>query len=445
MVEEKVTVLPSPDDLEVARLGEARIPSPLPGVSTPFLDDSSGVLASSEAGDAEARRGRGEPLPSFEAAGPRNDLFFDPDTSGCGIVTCGGLCPGLNDVIRSLFMTARHQYGVRRILGFRYGYAGLSAKSSYAEPLFLESETLGRVHRQGGTLLGSSRGSQDPGDMVDTLVAWKIGILFAVGGDGTLRGASALCREIERRGLKISVVAVPKTIDNDLMWTQRTFGLSTAVEAAQLPIAAAHNEAKGAWNGVGLVKLMGRHAGFIAANATLASGDVNYCLVPEVPFSLEGENGFLSLLEQRLKKRRHAVVVAAEGAGQDLVEKSGDTETDASGNVRLKDIGVFLKEKIEAYLASRDMDHTVKYIDPSYTIRSLPANSMDSAFCQVLGQHAVHAAMAGRTEMMVGYWNHRFTHVPLHLAVAARKELDPRGEIWQRVLQTTGQPAIMTG
>jgi len=445
MAEERSVALPAPDELEVARLGEARISSPLRGISAPFVNDSSRVLACNDAAEVEARRAKGEPLAAFESAGPRGELFFDPDSTGCGIVTCGGLCPGLNDVIRSLFMTAHHQYGIRRVLGFRYGYAGLSAKSSYAEPLFLESETVGRVHRHGGTLLGSSRGAQDPADMVDTLVAWKIGILFAVGGDGTLRGASALCQEIERRGLKISVIAIPKTIDNDLMWTQRTFGLATAVEAAQAPIAAAHNEATGAWNGVGVVKLMGRHAGFIAANATLASGDVNYCLVPEVRFSLEGEGGLLSVLEQRLKKRRHAVLVVAEGAGQELVEEAGETETDASGNLRLKDIGVFLKEKIEEHLASRQMDHTVKYIDPSYTIRSLPANSMDSAFCQVLGQHAVHAGMAGRTDMMVGFWSHRFTHVPLHLVVSARKEMDPSGEIWQRVLQTTGQPAHMMG
>jgi len=445
MVEERPVALPAPDELEVARLGEVRVPSPLRGMSAPFVDDSSKVLAYSEAADVEARQSRGEPLAAFESAGPRGELYFDPDSTGCGIVTCGGLCPGLNDVIRSVFMTAHHQYGVRRVLGFRYGYAGLSTKNSYAAPLFLDSETVGRVHRHGGTLLGSSRGAQDRGDMVDTLVAWKIGILFVVGGDGTLRGASALCDEIERRGLKISVIAIPKTIDNDLMWTQQTFGLATAVEAAQAPIAAAHNEAKGAWNGVGLVKLMGRHAGFIAANATLASGDVNYCLVPEVPFALAGEGGFLSVLEQRLKKRRHAVVVVAEGAGQDLVESAGDKEIDASGNARLKDVGVFLKEKIEEHLASRSMEHTVKYIDPSYTIRSLPANSMDSAFCQVLGQHAVHAGMAGRTDMMVGFWNHRFTHVPLHLAVSARKELDPRGDTWQRVLQTTGQPAHMMG
>jgi 6-phosphofructokinase 1 len=444
MVEERISDFPAPEELVVARLGEAEFPSSLSERDAPFVNDASRVLACSDAGEIEERNSRGEPLLAFESAGPRGKIFFDPETTGCGVVTCGGLCPGLNDVIRSLFMTARHHYGVRRILGFRYGFAGLSS-NSFAEPMFLESETVGRVHRQGGTLLGSSRGGQDPGDMVDHLVSWKINILFAVGGDGTLRGASALVDEIERRDLKIAVIGVPKTIDNDLMWTERTFGLATAVEAAQLPIAAAHNEAKGAWNGVGLVKLMGRHAGFIAANATLASGDVNFCLVPEVPFSLDGESGFLNQLERRLKKRHHAVVVVAEGVGQELVERSGATATDASGNVRLEDIGVFLKNKIEAHLASRGMDHTVKYIDPSYTIRSLPANSMDSAFCQVLGQHAVHAGMAGRTNMMVGFWNHRFTHVPLPLAVSARKRVDPRGEIWQRVLQTTGQPASMSG
>jgi len=266
-----------------------------------------------------------------------------------------------------------------------------------------------------------------------------------VGGDGTLRGASALAREIAARNLKISIIGVPKTIDNDLRWIARSFGFETAVSEAQRVLDAAHTEAKAAWNGVGLVKLMGRHSGFIAASAALTTADVDFCLVPEDPFTLEGKGGLLDMLKKRLEKYHHAVVVVAEGAGQDLVLQDGEQQRDASGNVKLKDIGLFLKEKIIRHLEFQGIDFTVKYIDPSYTIRSLPANSFDSAFCLVLGQHAVHAGMTGCTDMMLGFWNQRFTHVPLSAVVGGRKQLDPRGEIWQRVLDLTLQPGSMIG
>jgi 6-phosphofructokinase 1 len=333
-------------------------------------------------------------------------------------------------------------YGVHRILGFRYGYAGLSAKSDH-EPLVLTPSVVENIHQQGGTLLGSSRGHQDPADMVDQLVRRGVGLLFTIGGDGTLRGAHAIVNEITRRGLPIAVIGVPKTIDNDLDWIERSFGFATAVDEARKAIVGAHAEARGAWDGIGLVKLMGRQSGFIAAHASLANSDVNFCLVPEVPLSLEGPKGFLNALERRLNEKHHAVVVVAEGVGQDLLQDPKHLEHDPSGNVRLKDIGLFLHEKIEAYFADRGRDMTIKYIDPSYIIRSLPANSLDSEFCLMLGQHAVHAGLAGRTNMMIGYWNQRFTHVPIPLAVASRKVLDPNGETWQCVLESTGQPARM--
>lgn len=276
--------------------------------------------------------------------------------------------------------------------------------------------------------------------MVDTLMAHRVSVLFAIGGDGTLRGASALHAEIARRGLTIGVIGVPKTIDNDLEWIDRSFGFATAVDEAQRTLVAAHQEARGAWNGIGLVKLMGREAGFIAAHATLANCDVNFCLVPEVPFALEGRNGFLRALERRLDEKHHAVIVVAEGAGQQLIQQAGDVQRDESGNIRLKDIGVFLKDHMGRYLKERKGRSTIKYIDPSYSIRSLPANSIDAEFCLVLGQHAVHAGMAGRTNIIVGYWNQRFTHVPIPLVVSARRQLDPSGDTWQRVLEATGQP-----
>ena len=395
------------------------------------MEDGSGVLLASMLDELQ------DPPATFELAGPRRMIFFNPAEIACGIVTCGGLCPGLNDVIRSVVMTLSYSYGVGRIYGFRYGYAGLAA-SQGIEPLILTPEVVQDIHDDGGTLLGSSRGPQEPGDMIERLVQLGVRILFAVGGDGTLRGASALAQELHMRNLPISVIGIPKTIDNDIEWIERSFGVATAVEEATRALEAAHTEARGAYNGIGLVKLMGRHSGFITAHATLANADVNFCLIPEVPFSLEG---FLAALEERLRTRRHTVIALAEGAGQDLVE--GETAKDASGNVKLKDIGLFLKEAIARHFDRKGMETTIKYIDPSYIIRSVPANAVDSEYCLALGQHAVHAGMSGRTNMMVGYWNQHFTHVPLAMATEKRKQIDPQSELWQQVLGATGQPKGM--
>ena len=429
--------LPTVEQLKISRLGDGQIPSPLAKGGEIFADDEARVLVPSELAQLEGRDG--DP-PTFEMAGPRRQIFFDPETLGCGILTCGGLCPGLNDVIRSLVLTLRWGYGVKRILGFRYGYNGLTRKPR-AAPVELTREAVDHIHQEGGTVLGSSRGPQDVAEMVGVLVERDIRLLFTIGGDGTLRGAAAIADEVRRRGLDIAVVGIPKTIDNDLSWIERSFGFATAVEEASRAIAAAHTEARGAWNGVGLVKLMGRHSGFIAAHATLSNSDVNFCWVPEVPLRLDA---FLAALAQRLEDRHHAVVVVAEGAGQDLLEEDADgTVRDASGNVQLGDIGPFLKAKIKRFFAERGQPMSIKYIDPSYIIRSLPANSIDSEYCLLLGQHAVHAGMSGRTGMMVGYWNQRFTHVPLRLAAGQRKQIDPDANVWQRVLGATGQPRSM--
>lgn len=426
-------------DLDIERLGPCQIDSPLGADHEGFGAQHRRILVGSlyePPTEAEGRTAE-DPVASFEAAGPRAKIFHSPAQLTCGIVTCGGLCPGLNDVIRSIVLTSSHRYGVRRIVGFRYGYDGLSAQPK-AIPMELTPDLVRDIHQKGGTVLGSSRGPQDVSAMVDTLVAQDVGLLFAIGGDGTLRGASALCREIARRQLPIGIIGIPKTIDNDIDFIQRSFGFTTAVEAAQAALEAAHIEAQGAWNGIGLVQLMGRHSGFIAAHASLANGDINFCLVPEQPFGLEGPHGLLALLERRLLARQHAVIVVAEGAGQDLMARAD--ERDPSGNLRLQPIGEFLKRRINGYFQQRGMDTTLKLIDPSYTIRSLRAGALDSAFGLLLGQHAVHAGMAGRTNMVVGYWNQHFTHLPIGLAVARRKQLDPGGELWQRVLGSSGQP-----
>ena len=432
--------LPKQDDCEVVRLGECRYRSPAEARGFPFLDDRDRVLLSPDLTVLRPYLDANESPPTFESAGPRRRIFFQPDGLTCGIVTCGGLCPGLNDVIRSIVMTLYYVYGVRRIIGFRYGYAGLSGKP-VEPPLMLAPDSVDRIHDDGGTLLGSSRGEQPVVEMVDTLVNWDVSILFTIGGDGTQRGAHQIAGEIRKRNMPISVIGIPKTIDNDLQWIDRSFGFLTAVEESRPAVLAAHAEAKGVHNGVGLVKLMGRHSGFIALNVSLANPDVNFCLVPEVPFPLSGDGGFLEALADRLRRRRHAVIVVAEGAGQELLQDSGQTEKDESGNVKLKDVGVFLKNEIARYCAGIGLDAGIKYIDPSYTIRSQPANSNDSAYCLILGQNAVHAGMAGRTDMVVGFTNGHFTHLPIPLVTGSRKQIDPRGEAWQYLLQMTGQPS----
>jgi 6-phosphofructokinase 1 len=422
-------------DFTIARLGECRIQSPMSGIR--FTGEEERVLYHSTLEGAKAWLDKGAALPAMESAGPRRRLFFDPEKLACGIVTCGGLCPGLNDVIRAIVRSLRLHYGVNKVYGFRFGYEGLVRRIGH-EPLELTPESVHRIHESGGSILGSSRGHQDAAEMVDYLKDLGVGILFTIGGDGTLRGAQKIGEEAARRGLKIGVIGVPKTIDNDISFVQRTFGFETAVTEARRVTLAVNAEAEAARNGIGLVKLMGRDSGFIAAYSALVNDHVNFCLVPEVPFSLEG---FLSALQQRLERRRHAVIVVAEGAGQDLMPKSQDR--DASGNVKYGDIGVVLRDAISNHFKQIGMAITLRYIDPGYTVRSVPATPHDSAYCLLLAQSGVHAGLSGRTNMVVSFWNHQFTHVPIPLAVSERKKIDPEGALWNSVVTSTGQPRDM--
>jgi 6-phosphofructokinase 1 len=422
-------------DFTIARLGECRIESPISGVR--FTRDDERVLYHSTLEGIRAWLDRGAAPPAMESAGPRQKLFFDPAKLACGIVTCGGLCPGVNDVIRAVVLSLHHQYDVNKVFGFRFGYEGLVRRLGH-DPLELTPESVHRIHESGGSILGSSRGPQDAADMVEYLKDLGVGILFAIGGDGTLRGAQKIGEEAARRGLKISVIGIPKTIDNDISFVHRTFGFETAVAEARRATYAANVEAEAARNGIGLVKLMGRDSGFIAAYSALVNPQVNFCLVPEVPFILQG---FLSALQQRIERRNHATIVVAEGAGQDLMATS--QERDASGNVKHGDIGLFLRNAIHDHFKRTGTAVTVKYIDPGYTIRSMPAIAHDSAFCLLLGQGAVHAGLSGRTNMVVSFWNHQFTHLPIDLAVSERKKIDPGGTLWNSVVTSTGQPREM--
>jgi 6-phosphofructokinase 1 len=418
--------------LTIDRLGAATVGSPMKLAR--FTPDAEAVIYETDPHLIGAEITAGRTLAAFEAAGPRERLYFNPNGLRAGIVTCGGLCPGINDVIRAIVLSLYHHYGIETIYGFRYGYEGLNPDIGLA-PLELTPARVEAIGELGGTILGTSRGNQDIGRMVDTLMAMGVSILFTIGGDGTLRGAGAIAAEVARRGLSIAVVGLPKTIDNDISLIERSFGFVTATSEARRAIQAAHNEAIAARNGIGLVKLMGRESGFIAAYSALADSQVNFCLVPESPFTLEA---LLPALRQRLSERGHAVIAVAEGAGQDLLGRSA--ARDASGNVKFGDIGLYLKEAITSYCAELDMPISLKYIDPSYTIRSLPANAYDSAYCLLLGFNAVHAAMSGRTNMVVGYWNNHYTHVPIPAAVSRRKRIDTSDWLWTSVLMATGQP-----
>lgn len=415
--------------MEVTTLGEAKFKSPLrrsvgDGARIPYE-----IVRDPGAPPGESLE--------FELAGPRAKLFFEPQTVRAGIVTCGGLCPGLNNVIRSIFLELHHSYGVKEVLGFRDGYKGLDP-SRCREPLKLTTDLVDDIHQEGGTLLGTSRGPVDTDIAVDNLIRLGVNMLFTVGGDGTQRGGNDLFQEARRRGHPLAVVGVPKTIDNDVAFVARTFGFLTAIEEAAKVLKCAHTEAHSTPNGIALVKLMGRHAGFIAAGATIACQDVNFCLVPEIPFRLDGAGGFLGALKRRLLARSHALIVVAEGAGQDLLEDAGGK--DASGNVKLADIGLFLRERIGAYLKAAGVDAPIRYFDPSYIIRSVCADSEDAILCDQYARNAVHAAMAGKTGVVVGCLHDRFIHIPIEMLARQKKRVDPDGPLWHAVLATTGQP-----
>jgi len=430
---------------DIISLGEAKIPSPVQnrakganGIT--FVSDNERVVIDVQEMSLVQQIKQGQRPDCFELAGPRANIFFDPSKLRCALVTCGGLCPGLNDIIRSIVLELHWGYGVRNIYGIRYGLEGFIPKFGH-NIVDLTPDYVVNIHERGGSVLGSSRGPQNVDEIVDCLERMNVGILFMIGGDGTLMAATHIASAISQRKLKIGVVGVPKTIDNDIHLVSRSFGFDTAVDVATRAIMSAHNEAEGYPNGIGLLKLMGRHSGFIAATATLAQQDVNFVLIPEVNFDLDGPNGFLSALEKRLASRGHAVIVVAEGAGQKFFENA-QTERDASGNIKLNDIGIYLKDSIISFFDAKGIDISIKYIDPSYMIRSLPANANDRVFCNFLGRNAVHAGMAGKTKLLIGHWNNNFVHVPMDRVAGKRKQIDPKGRLWRSALEATGQGSL---
>jgi 6-phosphofructokinase 1 len=435
-------------DLEIRILGSCRYPSPLtarlPPSSLVFVGQADRILMDDRLSNLQTGSCDPDRLPAFELAGPRDKVFFDVDRLVCGIVTSGGLCPGLNNVIRALVLELTKSYGVKHVLGFRYGYEGL-LEHEEPGPLRLTPEGVADIHHRGGSILGTSRGNQDPVEMADRLEQLRVGVLFVIGGDDAFRGAMALVAEISGRGLPIGVIGIPMMIDNDLGFIDKGFGFDSAFSAAVELIRSAKVEAQGSRNGIGVVKLMGRHSGFIACHAALAATEVDVVLIPEVPIELEGSNGFLAVVQRRLRRAPHAVVVVADGAGHELCVESlragAHLPGDAIGRAHRDDIGVILCERLADHFRRQRTEITLKYLDASHQIRSLPASPPDSLYCWNMARHAVHAAMAGNTELLVGRWHGRFVHVPMSLVAPLHKQVDITGDLWSAVIELTGQPA----
>lgn len=432
-------------DTDIPTLGEPKIISPLLKNSKPgepkkkFVSDDARILVEVQTDNSDKNLTQ---TLSFEQAGPREKIYFDPSKLKAAIVNCGGLCPGLNDILRSIVLELYHIYRVRNIYGIRYGLQGFISEYGH-DVIHLDPDFVSGIQNRGGSVLGSSRGTQDIGQIIDSLEQMNIGLLFMVGGDGTLMASKKIAEEIEKRQLKISVIGIPKTIDNDIYLVSRSFGFDTAVDVATLAIKGAHNEAEAYPNGIGLIKLMGRHSGFLAATTALAQQDANFVLVPEVDFFLYGKSGLFQAIENRIMNRKHAVIIVAEGAGQTLFDEQ-ESQYDPSGNIVLQDIGLFLKEKITQWFKAKDIPISLKYIDPSYIIRSLPANANDSVYCGFLGRDAVHAGMAGKTKLLVSYWNNSYVHIPMDASAGKRRKMDPQGRLWQSVLEATGQDSFFS-
>jgi len=437
-----------PIEVQIPVIGESRVNSPISRapmctrdgryVPKTFIQDADKILID-DTFDYLRSLGPGEEPQAFEMAGPRERIYFDPSKVHCAIATCGGLCPGTNDVIRAIVLELHFLYGVRHVYGVRYGLRGFIPHYGH-ELLELNPEAVANIHIFGGTILGTSRGPQDTGEIVDALERIDLRILFLIGGDGTLRAGYDIYQEITRRELRISVIVIPKTIDNDIPLVSRSFGFDTAVEQATSSILA-HTEAVGSPNGIGLVKLMGRYSGFIAAHATLALREVNFVLIPEADFDIDGEYGLLVELERRLLERQHALILVGEGAGQKFFQEQ-DLIRDPSGNIKPGDIGLFLQERIQEYFLQKKMEVNLKYIDPSYMIRSMPANYNDRIYCGFLGQNAVHAGMAGKTGMLVSRWHGHYVHIPIQAAAGGRQEMELNSPLWRSVVESTGQPPL---
>ena len=266
----------------------------------------------------------------------------------CAIATCGGLCPGTNDVIRAIVLELHHLYKVRHIYGVRYGFQGFIPKYGH-DLVDLTPEVVANIHTFGGTVLSSSRGPQDIGEIVDALDRMQHpASSSSSAATAPCRAANRICEEIARRELRIGVIVIPKTIDNDIALVSRSFGFDTAVEMATEAIHAAHTEALGAPNGIGLVKLMGRYLRVHRRQRHPGLAGSQLCPDPRGRFRSgrrlrsAGQSG---RPPEGAAPRRHRGGRGRRGT----ILPEENRQRDPSGNLKPGDIGHFLQDEIKDY------------------------------------------------------------------------------------------------
>jgi 6-phosphofructokinase 1 len=447
---------------------------------------------------------------TFAEAGPRNMLRFPGHHKKLlkvGVLVSGGIAPGINAVISGIVQ--RHvlyhtpqitdlrvpgktpRSYTLQVFGFRNGFAGLLAGDDVT--VLYDSDSpdeklrahLRRIANRGGSEIGTSRyddllSTADPDkrekdldQVAENLANRHFDILYVIGGDGSMRAAHATWKRSRDNGKSLSVIGVPKTMDNDILWVWQSFGFLSAVEKAREALQQLHTEATSNPR-LCVVQLFGSDSGFVVSHAALASGVCDAALIPEVPFTMKKLADYIT---ERLSKRfrpgaggqsPYGMIVMAETAvPQDAEDYLSDPEVDLDENEKaaiqafvskgcrvhgqtpdelrtggLKVVSRVLQKRIremkvdDAYWA----DFRVFTNEPRHLLRAIPPSASDVAFGQRLGVLAVDNAMAGYTDFMISQWMTEYVLVPLDLVVLGRKRVPPNGIFWKSVVASTGQP-----
>lgn len=343
------------------------------------------------------------------------------------VLTGGGDCPGLNAVLRGVVRAAVQQRGWE-VLGIEDGFDGLLDQNK-VRPLGL-AEVRGILPR-GGTILGTSnRGNpfsypvegengveyrDVSAQVVERLESLGVEGLVVIGGDGSLK----IALELMNRGVR--VVGVPKTIDNDLMETDVTFGYNTALETATYALDKLHSTAE-SHHRVMIMEVMGRYAGWIALESGI-SGGADVILIPEIPFDMG--RVCQAIDNRRLHGSRFSVVVAAEGAfpagGGRVVQQQ------ASGPHSLERLGGIGDHVARELSRCSAMDARVMVL--GHLQRGGSPSSFDRILGSRLGVKAVELVEAGRFGEMAALRGGIIDSVPMEQAVRALKLVDPAGEL----------------
>lgn len=328
-----------------------------------------------------------------------------------GVLTGGGDCPGLNAVIRAVERAGiKYDFGT---LGIRNGWQGLI--DGDVEPL--TDFSVSGILPKGGTILGTSRTNplKNPSDFQKikaNIKKYGIHALVVIGGDGTLSAA----RDVAKQG--ISVVGIPKTIDNDICGTDMTFGFDTAVSTVTEAIDRLHTTAE-SHHRIIVVEVMGRNVGWIAVTAGIAGG-ADEILIPEVHFTMDG-------VCKKLKDRydagkKFSIVVIAEGAHEkDLgLPSVPENERDECGHEKFVGVGNILGKELERRLGIETRVTILGHVQ-----RGGSPTAYDRVLATRFGVAAVQLVHAGDFGKMVALQGNRITSITLESAVNQLKTVDP--------------------